>query len=125
MNLLQKYNQKTIAQVSENKEIPTFRPGDTLRVSVKIVEGANERVQAYEGVCIAIKRRGISSSFTVRKISNGEGVERTFPLYSPKLAKIEVVRTGKVRQAKIYYMRERTGKAARIKERVSYTTNKK
>jgi large subunit ribosomal protein L19 len=125
MNLLQKYNQKTIAQVSENKEIPAFRPGDTLRVSVKIVEGANERVQAYEGVCIAIKRRGISSSFTVRKISNGEGVERTFPLYSPKLAKIEVVRTGKVRQAKIYYMRERTGKAARIKERVSYTTNKK
>jgi large subunit ribosomal protein L19 len=124
MNLLQKYNQKTIAEVSKGKEIPAFRTGDTLRVSVRIVEGSNERVQAYEGVCIGIKRRGVSSSFTVRKISNGEGVERTFPLYSPKLAKIEIVRTGKVRQAKIYYMRERTGKAARIKERVSYHTKK-
>ena len=124
MNLLQQYNKKTIDAAATAKEVPDFRAGDTLRVHVKIVEGSNERIQMYEGVCLGRKNRGIGSTFMVRKISNGEGVERTFLLYSPRVAKIEVVRTGKVRQGKIYYMRNLRGKAARIKERVNYAAMK-
>jgi len=101
------------------------RQGDTLRVNVRIVEGSTERVQAFEGVCIGRKNRGIHSSFTVRKLSHGEGVERTFPLYSPRLASIELVRRGDVRRAKLYYLRDRRGKAARIKEKMDYTRSKK
>lgn len=114
MNKLQKFEEKQIKSLS--KQIPDFKPGDTVRVGVKIVEGDKERVQAYEGVCIARKNRGLNSSFTVRKISNGEGVERVFPLHSPRIEAIEVVRRGDVRRAKLYYMRDLTGKAARIKE---------
>ena len=117
MNTIQQLEQEQIAQLTEGRPIPEFGPGDTLRVSVKVVEGSRERVQAFEGVCIARKNRGINSAFTVRKISYGEGVERIFPLYSPQIAGIEVVRRGRVRRAKLYYLRGRTGKAARIAER--------
>ncbi len=102
-----------------NKEIPTFGPGDTLVVQVKVKEGNRERLQAFEGVCIAKRNRGLNSSFTVRKISHGEGVERVFQTYSPQIASIEVKRRGDVRRAKLYYLRGRTGKAARIKEKIS------
>ena len=101
------------------KEIPEFGPGDTVVVQVKVKEGTRERLQAYEGVCISRKNRGLNSSFTVRKISNGEGVERVFPLYSPRLDDIAVVRRGRVRRAKLYYLRGRTGKSARIAEKTS------
>ncbi|HWL69177.1 MAG TPA: 50S ribosomal protein L19 [Geminicoccus sp.] len=104
--------------------IPEFGAGDTLRVNVKVIEGTRERVQAFEGVCIARRNRGVNSAFTVRKISYGEGVERVFPLYSPRIASIEVVRRGKVRRAKLYYLRGRTGKAARITERRMDTPKK-
>jgi large subunit ribosomal protein L19 len=117
MNVLQQLEQEQIAQLTESRPIPEFGPGDTVRVSVKVVEGSRERVQAFEGVCIARKNRGINSAFTVRKISYGEGVERIFPLYSPQIAEIEVVRRGRVRRAKLYYLRGRTGKATRISER--------
>jgi large subunit ribosomal protein L19 len=103
--------------VTEQRAIPEFGPGDTLKINVKVVEGSRERVQAFEGVCIGRSNRGINSSFTVRKISYGEGVERIFPLYSPKIQAIEVVRRGDVRRAKLYYLRGRTGKAARIAEK--------
>ena len=103
------------------KDIPLFRAGDTLRVSVKVVEGEKERMQSFEGVCIARRNRGIGSSFTVRKISFGEGVERVFPLYSPNI-RIEVARRGVVRRSKLYYLRDRLGKAARIAERNDYAT---
>ena len=111
MNVLQELEQEQIAARTEERPIPDFAPGDTVRVNVKVVEGSRERVQAFEGVCIARKNRGINSSFTVRKISYGEGVERIFPLYSPQIASIEVVRRGRVRRAKLYYLRGRTGKA--------------
>ena len=117
MNLIQMLEQEQIAALSEGKKIPDFRPGDTLRVGVKVVEGDRSRVQMYEGVCIARANRGLGSSFTVRKISFGEGVERVFPLYSPNVESIEVVRRGAVRRAKLYYLRGRTGKSARIAER--------
>lgn len=117
MNVIQKLEEAHIAAVSEGKNIPEFGAGDTLRVNVRIVEGANERVQAFEGVCIGRKNRGLHSSFTVRKVSHGEGVERTFPLYSPRLDSIEVLRRGDVRRAKLYYLRDRSGKSARIKEK--------
>lgn len=117
MNLIQQLEQEQIAQLTESRPIPEFGPGDTVRVSVKVVEGTRERVQAFEGVCIARRNRGINSAFTVRKISYGEGVERIFPLYSPQIAEIAVVRRGRVRRAKLYYLRGRTGKAARIVER--------
>ena len=117
MNVIQQLEQEQIAQLTEGRPIPEFGPGDTVRVNVKVVEGSRERVQAFEGVCIARKNRGINSAFTVRKISYGEGVERIFPLYSPQIAEIEVVRRGRVRRAKLYYLRGRTGKAARISER--------
>ncbi len=117
MNIIETLDAEEVARVSEGKTIPEFSPGDTLRVSVKIKEGERERVQAYEGVCIARSSGGINASFTVRKISFGEGVERVFPLHSPNVASIVVVRKGKVRRAKLYYLRDRRGKSARIAER--------
>jgi large subunit ribosomal protein L19 len=116
MNVIEKLNAETVAKLAESAKVPEFKPGDTLRVNVKVVEGERERVQMFEGVCIARKSAGINSAFTVRKISYGEGVERIFPLYSPRIAGIEVVRRGDVRRAKLYYLRGRTGKSARIKE---------
>lgn len=117
MNLIEQINAEEIARVTENKTIPEFQPGDTLRVNVRVSEGGRERVQAFEGVCIARRSRGVNSSFTVRKISYGEGVERIFPLYSPTIESIDVVRRGIVRRAKLYYLRGRRGKSARIAER--------
>ena len=117
MNLMQTLEQEEMKRLLANRPVPDFRPGDTLRVSLKVVEGERERIQAFEGVCIARKNAGINSNFTLRKISYGEGVERIFPLYSPRITAIEVVRAGKVRRAKLYYLRGLTGKAARIAER--------
>ncbi|HVJ00066.1 MAG TPA: 50S ribosomal protein L19 [Sphingomonas sp.] len=117
MNLIQTLEAEQIAKFNEAKKIPDFRPGDTLRVGVKVVEGERTRVQNFEGVCIARASKGMGSNFTVRKISFGEGVERVFPLYSPNVESITVVRKGAVRRAKLYYLRGRTGKAARIAER--------
>ena len=118
MNILDNIGQAQMNAVTEQRAIPEFGPGDTLKINVKVVEGSRERVQAFEGVCIGRSNRGINSSFTVRKISYGEGVERIFPLYSPKIQAIEVVRRGDVRRAKLYYLRGRTGKAARIAEKI-------
>lgn len=118
MNDLQKFEAKQLDTIKENKTHPEFQAGDTVKVNVRIKEGANERIQAFEGVCIAKKNKGINSSFTVRKISNGEGVERLFPTFSPLVDSIEVVRRGDVRRAKLYYMRGLTGKKARIKEKI-------
>src|SRR6202051_3192681 len=117
MNLLQTLEQEEVTRLLALRAVPEFRPGDSVRVSVKVVEGERERIQAFEGVCIARKNAGINSNFTLRKISYGEGVERVFPLYSPRITAIEVVRRGVVRRAKLYYLRGRTGKAARITER--------
>jgi large subunit ribosomal protein L19 len=117
MNVIEKLEQDQIDKLTAERPVPEFSPGDTLRVNVRVVEGTRERVQAFEGVCIARSNKGINSSFTVRKISYGEGVERVFPLYSPRLDSIEVVRRGAVRRAKLYYLRGRTGKSARIKEK--------
>jgi large subunit ribosomal protein L19 len=117
MNLIQQLEAEAIEQAVQGRPIPEFRPGDTVRVGVKVVEGERTRIQNFEGVCIARANRGLGSSFTVRKISFGEGVERVFPLYSPNIETIEVVRRGAVRRAKLYYLRGRTGKAARIAER--------
>jgi large subunit ribosomal protein L19 len=117
MNLIQQLEAEQIEALTQSKTIPEFRPGDTLRVGVRVVEGERTRIQNFEGVCIARANRGIGSSFTVRKISFGEGVERVFPLYSPNVDSIEVVRRGAVRRAKLYYLRGRTGKSARIAER--------
>ena len=122
MNLIDKIEKKQMDAVLAQREIPEFGPGDTLRIAVKVVEGTRERVQAFEGVCIGRKNDGIGSSFTVRKMSYGEGVERVFPLYSPKIQEIKVVRRGRVRRAKLYYLRGRTGKAARIAEKVTNRT---
>ena len=117
MNLIAELEQEQIDRLSAERGVPDFRPGDTLKVNVKVIEGTRERVQAFEGVCIARRNRGLNSAFTVRKISYGEGVERVFPLYSPRIDGIEVVRRGRVRRAKLYYLRGRTGKSARIAER--------
>ena len=117
MNLIQTLEAEQVAELSKGRKIPEFRPGDTLRVGVKVVEGDRSRVQMYEGVCIARANKGVNSNFTVRKISFGEGVERVFPLYSPIVDSIEVVRRGAVRRAKLYYLRGRRGKSARIAER--------
>ena len=117
MNLIQTLEKEQIARLSAGKEIPDFGPGDTVLVNVKVVEGDKSRVQAYEGVCIGRSGRGIHENFTVRKISYGEGVERVFPLYSPMIDSIKIVRRDKVRRAKLYYLRGRRGKAARISER--------
>jgi large subunit ribosomal protein L19 len=121
MSTLTKIEEAQVAKLAETSKLPDFRPGDTVKVNVKVVEGDRERVQAFEGVCIARKNAGLNSSFTVRKISYGEGVERIFPLYSPRLTSVEVVRSGDVRRAKLYYLRGRRGKAARISERVDNT----
>ncbi len=121
MNILDKIGSSQINAAIEQRAIPEFGPGDTVKISVKVVEGSRERVQAFEGVCIGRSNRGVNSSFTVRKISYGEGVERVFPLYSPKIQAIEVVRRGAVRRAKLYYLRGRTGKAARIAEKTVRT----
>lgn len=118
MNLLQKFEAAQIEKMGA--KIPAFGPGDTVRVNLKVVEGTRERIQAYEGICIARKNAGINSSFTVRKISYGEGVERVFPLYSPRLESITLVRRGDVRRAKLYYLRSRRGKSARIAEKTDY-----
>ena len=125
MNLIQTLEAEQVAALSEGKNIPEFRPGDTLRVGVKVVEGERSRVQMYEGVCIARSNKGVNSNFTVRKISFGEGVERVFPLYSPIIDSIEVVRRGAVRRAKLYYLRGRRGKSARIAERREHRTESK
>jgi large subunit ribosomal protein L19 len=117
MNLLKEIEKEQMAKLAAGKDIPDFQPGDTLIVNVKIVEGERSRVQAYEGVCIGRAGSGLNENFTVRKISYGEGVERVFPLYSPMIDSIEVVRRGKVRRAKLYYLRGRRGKSARIFER--------
>ncbi|MCF6216144.1 MAG: 50S ribosomal protein L19 [Emcibacter sp.] len=117
MNIIEKFEKEQIAKLTEGKVIPEFSAGDTLRVNVKVIEGERERIQGYEGVCIARSNRALNSSFTVRKISYGEGVERVFPLYSPNVENIEVIRRGKVRRAKLYYLRPLRGKKARIAER--------
>jgi large subunit ribosomal protein L19 len=117
MNLIMQLEQELVERLQGERAVPDFRPGDTVRVNVKVIEGTRERVQAFEGVCIARRNRGINSAFTVRKISYGEGVERVFPLYSPRIDSIDVVRRGRVRRAKLYYLRGRTGKSARIAER--------
>ncbi len=119
MNTIQKLEKDQIDRLSAEKQIPDFAPGDTIRVDVKVVEGTRERIQAFEGVCIGRKSRGINSSFTVRKISYGEGVERVFPLFSPRIAGIAIVRRGDVRRAKLYYLRGRRGKSARIAEKTT------
>lgn len=117
MNIVQKFEESEVARLIENKNIPDFAPGDTIKVNVRIIEGANERIQVYEGVVIARRSASVNSSFVVRKISHGEGVERRFMLYSPIVQSIEVVRRGDVRRAKLYYLRNLRGKAARIKEK--------
>jgi large subunit ribosomal protein L19 len=117
MNLLQQLEREQVDKLAARRAVPAFDPGDTVRVSLRVVEGERERIQAFEGVCIARRNAGINSSFTLRKISYGEGVERVFPLYSPRITAIEVVRRGVVRRAKLYYLRGRTGKRARIAER--------
>ena len=119
MNIIDEINQEQIDKLTDGKTIPEFGSGDTIKVNVRVVEGSRERIQAFEGVCIARKNDGLDSSFTLRKISYGEGVERVFPLYSPRLDSIEVVRRGKVRRAKLYYLRGRRGKSARIAERTT------
>ena len=116
MNVISELENEEMAKQATSGEIPPFAPGDTLRVNVKVVEGSRERVQAFEGVCIARKNAGVNSAFTVRKLSYGEGVERVFPLFSPSIDSIDVVRRGDVRRAKLYYLRGRTGKSARIAE---------
>lgn len=118
MNLIAKIEQEEIARLSANKVLPSFAPGDTVIVSVNVVEGTRKRTQAFEGVVIAKRNRGLNSSFIVRKISSGEGVERTFQTYSPLIASVEVKRRGDVRRAKLYYLRDRSGKSARIKEKL-------
>jgi len=118
MKNIEDINKAAIQKITANKKITDFSPGDTIKVGVKIVEGKRERIQYFEGVCIAKKNRDLNSSFTVRKISFGEGVERTFALYSPNVDTIKVIRTGKVRRAKLYYLRDRKGKSARIAEKI-------
>jgi large subunit ribosomal protein L19 len=118
VNLIQQIEQEEVARLTAGKNIPDFGPGDTVVVNVNVVEGTRKRVQAYEGVVIGRRNRGLNSSFLVRKISSGEGVERTFQLYSPSVASIEVKRRGDVRRAKLYYLRDRSGKSARIREKL-------
>jgi large subunit ribosomal protein L19 len=117
MNVIEEFERDYVAELTSKRRVPDFGPGDTVRVNVKVVEGTRERVQAYEGVCIGRSGGGLQESFTVRKISYGEGVERVFPVFSPLVDSIEVVRRGKVRRAKLYYLRGRRGKSARIAER--------
>lgn len=121
MNIIESIEKEQISKLTEGKDIPNFKPGDTLKVHTKVKEGDRERIQVYEGVCIARKNDGLNSSFTVRKISFGEGVERVLPLYSPNIAKIEVVRIGKVRRSKLYYLRNLRGRSARIADDLTAT----
>lgn len=118
MNILQQIEAEQVAKLAANQKIDSFKPGDVVRVDVKIIEGSNERIQAFEGLVIAVKNAGINSAFTVRKLSHGEGVERIFPLYSSRIAGVTRIRQGEVRRAKLYYLRGRTGKSARIKEKL-------
>ena len=120
MNIIDRIGNKQIEKVLGQRQLPEFTPGDTVRVDVKVIEGTRERIQAFEGVCIARKSDGVNSSFTVRKISYGEGVERVFPTHAPQVAGVTVMRRGRVRRAKLYYLRGRTGKAARIAEKVTH-----
>lgn len=125
VDIIKELEEEQMAKLTSAKEIPDFRPGDTIRVNVRITEGKNQRIQAFEGLCIARKNRGLNSSFVVRKISNGEGIERIFPLYAPVVEGITVVKFGIVRRAKLYYMRNLRGKAARIRERTEWMIKKK
>src|SRR5947209_16605309 len=122
MSLLQQLEEEQVDKLAASRPVPEFQPGDTLRVGVKVVEGERERIQLFEGVCIGRKNAGVNSNFTLRKISYGEGVERIFPLYSPRITSIDVVRRGKVRRAKLYYLPGLTGKAARSTERARAAT---
>ena len=117
MNIIDEIEKEQIKEISQKRNVPEFGPGDTLKIHLKVLEGNRERIQIFEGVCIARSNKGLNSSFTVRKISNGEGVERVFPVYSPLIEKFEVVRRGDVRRSKLYYLRDRSGKKARISER--------
>ena len=117
MNIIDEIEKEQIKEISQKRNVPEFGPGDTLKIHLKVLEGNRERIQVFEGVCIARSNKGLNSSFTVRKISNGEGVERVFPVYSPLIEKFEVVRRGDVRRSKLYYLRDRSGKKARISER--------
>jgi len=117
-NIIQKIEKQLISKLLTDKKIPDFKPGDTVKVQIKVAEGERVRLQAFEGVCIARSNKGVNSNFTLRKISYGEGVERVFPLYSPMLATVDVTRRGTVRRSKLYYLRDRTGKAARIREKI-------
>jgi large subunit ribosomal protein L19 len=125
MNLIEQLEKEEITRLTANKNVPDFAPGDTVVVNVNVVEGTRKRVQAYEGVVIARRNRGLNSAFIVRKISSGEGVERTFQLYSPSIASIEVKRRGDVRRAKLYYLRDRSGKSARIREKLEVSRGEK
>ena len=124
MSIIEKFEATQVAELTKDKNTPEFRPGDTLKVGVKIIEGKTERLQYFQGLCIARSNSSINSTFTVRKISNGEGVERKFPLYSPRIDSIEVIRKGVVKRAKLYYMRKLQGKAARIKEKQDFLNKK-
>jgi large subunit ribosomal protein L19 len=124
-SVIKQYEKEQIEKFEATKNVPDFRAGDSVRVSVRVIDGANERLQAYEGVVIAKRNKGLTSSFVVRKVSHGEGVERRFLTYSPIVAKIEVTKRGVVRRAKLYYLRDLSGKAARIKERKTYTASAK
>jgi large subunit ribosomal protein L19 len=124
MNIIEQLEDEQVERLTGDDKVPDFAPGDTLRVNVKVVEGNRERIQAFEGVCIARRNRGLNSSFTVRKISYGEGVERVFPLYSPRIDSIQLVRRGDVRRAKLYYLRGRRGKSARIAEKTTGAAGK-
>ena len=124
MNIIETLEAKQVEELTKDKDIPDFRPGDTLKVNVRIKEGERERLQAYEGVCISRSGKSLNQNFTVRKISYGEGVERVFSLYGPSVDSIEVVRSGRVRRSKLYYLRSRRGKSARITERKTFTSKK-
>ena len=120
MNVIEEIEREHMAELTAEKSVPDFQPGDTVKVNVKVIEGTRERIQAFEGVCIARRSDGVNSSFTVRKISYGEGVERVFPTHAPQVAGVTVMRRGRVRRAKLYYLRGRTGKAARIAEKTTH-----
>mgnify|MGYP000052732125 FL=1 len=125
MNILEKFEQNQIKELSKEKKIPDFKPGDTVKVHVKVKDGEKERIQVFEGVCIAYNNAGLNTSFSVRKVSYGEGVERVFPIYSPQISKIEVSKFGDVRRSKLYYLRQRSGKSARITEKNKFLQQEK
>ena len=125
MNIINDIENEQITEIVKKRTVPNFKSGDTVKVNVYVTEGNKERVQAFEGICIARSNRGFNSTFTIRKISHGEGVERVFPVYSPMLASIELIRKGKVRRSKLYYLRQRSGKSARIAEKKDFSKKKK